>query len=191
MVVFVALIAPFILFLGGAYLLHFPWTLGLFYALNLAIMYVIIWALANQCIKIYSQSMVLAEQSLILARKQIFLSFPMVRNLELSVPIERIEEITLQQSRISYQLTLRFRQDEKTMGVDLDLNPLKIENKIILEQVLQQNAGIELDKASQGILDKYNNEVMSWRASYTLSFFVIALALIIFPVVSIMLGSKL
>lgn len=191
MVALFALAVPFILFIGGAYILHFPWTLGLFYAFNLAIMYVIIWSLANQCIKIFSQTMVLQEHSLVLARKQIFLSFPMVRSLELQIPVESIEEITLQQSRISYQMTARFRQDGKTLGVDLDLNPLKVENKTVLQQLLQLNTGIKIDKPSRGILDKYNNEVMSWRASYTLSFFVIALALIVFPIVSIMLGSKL
>jgi len=161
------------------------------YAFNFVILYFIIWSLASQVIKVFTQTMALEEECLVLGRKQIFFSFPIWRELGLQIPVNSIEEIHLKQTKIGYLLITRFNQDGKTMGVDLDINPLKGENKSILEHVLKLNTGIKLNETSREILEMYHNEFLSWKASYTLSFFVISLALIIFPIVSIMLGSKL
>lgn len=191
MVLLLAIITPFILFVGGAYVFGFPVTLGFLFAFNFAVMYLIIWSLANQCTKVFTQTMAVEEGCLVLARRQIFSTFPILRDLELQIPVDSIKEINLQQTRVGYLLTARFDQDGKIMGVDLDINPLKRENKATLDKVLKLNDKIKLDEASREIFEKYNNEALSWRASYTLSFFVVVLALIIFPVVSIMLGSKL
>lgn len=161
------------------------------YVFNVAIIYLVIWSLASQVTKVFTQTMALEEGDLVLSRKQIIFSFPILRELGLQIPVSSIEEINLQQTRVGYFLITRFNQDGKTMGVDLDINPLKGENKVILEQILKLNSKINVDEGSLRILEKYKNEALSWKASYTLSFFVIALALIIFPVITIMLGSKL
>ena len=191
MVLLLALVTSLILIIGGTYLFSLPITLGFLYAFNFAVIYLIIWVLANQCIKVFTQTIKVEEGCLFLAQKQLFSTFPILRNLDLQIQVESIEEIDLEPTRIGYLLTARFNQDGKTMGVDLDLNPLKGENKAVLEQVLKLNSGIKIAEASRGILEKYNNEALAWRASYTLSFFVVALSLIIFPVVSIILGSKI
>lgn len=191
MVLLLALVTSLVLIIGGAYFFSLPITLGFLYAFNFAVIYLIIWVLANQCIKVFTQTMAVEEGCLVLAQKQLFSTFPILRNLDLQIPVDSIEEIDLQSTRIGYLLTAHFNQNGKTMGVDLDLNPLKGENKAVLEQVLKLNPRIKLAEASRGILEKYNHEALSWRASYTLSFFVVALALIIFPVVSIILGSKI
>lgn len=191
MVLLIALIASIVLFIGGAYFFSIPITLGFLYAFNFTVIYLIIWFLANQCTKVFTQTMAVKEGCLVLAQKQIFAAFPILRNLDLQIPVDRIEEINLQTTRIGYLLTAQFNQDGKTMGVDLDINPLKRQNKVVLEQVMKLNPRIKVEEASVGILENYNHEALRWRASYTLSFFVVALAMVIFPIVSIILGSNL
>ncbi|MDT3699643.1 MAG: hypothetical protein RO469_09455 [Thermincola sp.] len=160
-------------------------------AFNLVVMYFVIWSLAGQCIKVFTQTMSLQAGLLVLSRKQLFFSFPVLREAGLEIPVNSIGEISLEQTRVGYLLTARFNQDGKAMGVDLDINPLKVENRVVLEQVLKSNNRIKLDEPSAKIMENYGSKALSWKASFILSFLVISLALIIFPIVSLMLGAKL
>ncbi len=187
----VILVVPFILFLGGAYILHYPVTLAVLYGLNFGLMYLVLWAIANQILKIQTQRMTISEGNLLLSRKQMYMSFPIINKLELEVPLDSIRDISLATTRVGYLLTLRFDQEGKTMGVDLDINPLSCENGEVLQEVLTRMPDITADEGTRKTLCDYTKEILLWKGNYMLSFFVLSLALVIFLAVSIYLGTKL
>ena len=191
MLLFVVLLTPFILFLGGAYVLHYPVTLGLLYAFNLVLMYIVLWMLANQVMLIYTQKMGIENEELLLSRKQIFLSLPVIRVLDLNVSLKDIKKISLSSTRIGYFLTMRFDHGDKTMGIDLDLNPLSIKNRDVLQLVLSNPLGITTDEGTARILDEYSRMMGSWKGNYVFSFLVLGLALVAFLVISLLLGMKI
>lgn len=190
MVFLVILLTPFVIFLAGAYVLNYPLTVGILYAFNLALIYVVLWAVGNQVVKVFTQKLSINGDSLILARKELFLRFPMLADLDLAIPLKGITDFSLKQTRIGYLFTLRFNQEGKTMGVDLDLNPLRPENGRTLSEVLAGNPKMNVDEETKTILAEYSNKALSWRGSYLFSFFILGMALVIFFVVSVYLGTK-
>lgn len=188
-VMLILLVFPFILFLGGAYVLNYPLSVGMLYALNMSLIYIVLWFLVNQIVKVQTQRMKVSGGLLLLSRKQLFLSPPVLRRLDLEVPLEQIKKISLSPTRVGYLLTVRFRENDKTMGVDLDINPLRVENKTALADVLRQFPGIEFDRESRRILEEFENKMLAWRGTYVSSLFVLALALVVFFAVGVYLGA--
>ncbi len=186
--VFLTVVVPFLLFVGGAYLLHYPVSLGFFYGLNMALMYLVLWKVVNQVIKIQTQKMGLSGCSLVLSCKQLFTSPPVFRHLDLEVPLSRIRTINLLPTRLGYLLTIRFEQEGKMMGLDMDLNPLRLENKDVLRQVLTGAPEVEIDQETENVLNRYADRVRSWKGSYAFSLAVLGLALTVFLLISLYLG---
>ncbi len=189
--IFLTLLAvPFLLLIGGAYILDYPVGLGILYGLNLALIYLVLWKVVNQIIKVHTQKMSISGNNLILSCKQMFTSFPVFRHLDLEVPLYCIRSLRLLSTRIGYLLTVHFEQDGKTKGVDLDINPLRIENRDTLREVLSGSPGVEIDKTTENVLDGYAKNVSSWKGSYIFSLLILVLALIIFLFVSVYLGTR-
>lgn len=184
------LVFPFLFFIGGAYVLGYPAGLGLLYGINVTLIYIVALAVANRVVRIHSQRLEIHDGNLILSRKQMSLSSPITCQCEMAVPIEDISTVELQQTRAGYELTVRFEEAGKMMGVDLDINPLKSENRHTLERVLRINPDIEVNKQTREVLDRFEEQVSSWKGSYLLSLLVIGLSLAVFFVISIYLGAK-
>lgn len=49
---------------------------------------------------------------------------------------------------------------------------------------------MNVDEETKTILAEYSNKALSWRGSYLFSFFILGMALVIFFVVSVYLGTK-
>lgn len=185
----VAVLFPFALFITGAYLFEYPVTLGILYATNIVLIYVVLWMVINQIIKVQSQAMQIYGASLLLSRKEMFLSFPIIHKLALEIPLASLRSICLLPTRLGYQLKVRFEEAGKTMGVDLDLNPLRTANKDVLQQLLVQTPGLICDETTEQCLQEYERKVRAWKGSYLFSLSLIACALVIFILTSIYLGT--
>ncbi len=188
MILLILITVPFILFLGGAYAMHYPLPLGVLYSLNVALMSVVLWIVASQITKIHTQRLEISGNDLKLSRKQLYFSFPALRLTELEIPLELVRGISLLPTRAGYLMTVRFAQEDKTMGVDLDINPLRIENRDTINRVLEQVQGVSTDDVTRKTLLEYDKKLLSWKSNYMLSFFVIGLALVIFFFISLYLG---
>jgi hypothetical protein len=188
-VLLVILIAfPFVLFLGGAYVMDYAMPLGVLYALNFALISVVLWSVANQVTKIHTQRLEISGSNLKLSRKQLYFTFPAIRVTELEIPLELVRGISLQSTRAGYLMTARFAQEDKTMGVDFDINPLRVENRDTINRVLELVKGVKTDDVTQNTLLEYDQKLLSWKSNYMLSFFVIGVALVIFFFISLYLG---
>lgn len=176
---------PFILFIGGSYILHYPVTLGALYGFNMAMIYLVGLGVSNQMIKVFTQKLEIAGDNLILARKQIFGSFPIIRELNLEVPLDHIAGLTLQPTRVGYLMKVNFQQDGKRMGADLDINPLENKNRSIINELFSRYPKIETDETTRGILSDYDNKILSWRGTYMFSLAVIGIALAVFFMISL------
>ncbi|WP_418790307.1 hypothetical protein [Phosphitispora sp. TUW77] len=188
MLLVILIVFPFIFFLGGSYFLDYPMPLGMLYSLNIALISVVIWFVASQIMKVHTQRLEIIGSDLRLSRKQLYLSFPVIRLTELALPLEHIKEISLLSTRAGYMMTVRFDQEDKTMGVDIDINPLRVENRDIINRVLELVKGVKTDAETQKTLLEYDKKLLLWKTSYMLSFFVMGLALIIFFFISLYLG---
>jgi len=188
MLLVIALVSPFFLFISGAYIFDYPAPLGVLYGLNVALIYVVLWFVANQAIKVHSQKMSILGNNLYLSRKQIFFSTPVVRRLELEVPLDSVRAVSLVPTKVGYQMTVRFDQGDKTLGVDLDLNPLKTENRDVLARLLAAVPGLNCDETTGKCLEEYEKKIFSWKGSYVFSLLLIGFALVIFLFVSIYMG---
>jgi len=184
----ILIVFPFVLFLGGAYLLDYAMPLGVLYSLNFALMSVVLWSVANQVTKIHTQRLEISGDNLKLSRKQLYFTFPAIRVTELEIPLEFVREISLQSTRAGYMMTARFAQEDKTMGVDFDINPLRVENRDTINRVLELVKGVKTDDVTQNTLLEYDQKLLSWKSNYMLSFFVIGVALVIFFFISLYLG---
>lgn len=184
------LVFPFILFIGGSYVLGYPVGLGILYSVNVALIYLVMLSITNRIVKIYTQRLEIRGILLVLSCKQMGRSFPVMSGCDLEVPIADIKSLILIQTRAGYELTVQFECDGKLMGVDLDINPLKPENGKLVERVLELNPAIEVNPETREILNNYEKKVASWKGSYLLSLFVVALALIVFFVISVYLGAR-
>lgn len=187
---FLLLIIPPVLFVGGAYLLDYPLSLAALYGINVALMYVVLWAGGNQIIKLQSQQMIIAGQYLKLFRKQLSMIWPLIRQSELEITLNDLRGISLQQTRIGYLLTLRFQQDDKVMGTDLDLNPLRPENRDVLQRVLQMYPGVTTDETTAKIFAEFEKRMASWKAHFGFSLLLVGIAIAVFFAVSVFLGIK-
>jgi len=74
------------------------------------------------------------------------------------------------------------------MGVDFDINPLRVENRDTINRVLELVEGVKTDDVTQNTLLEYDKKLLSWKSNYMLSFFVIGVALVIFFFISLYLG---
>lgn len=191
MFLFLTLFIPFTLFLGGAYVLDYPLALGLLYGFNMILMYLVLWKVSDQVVKVQTQKMSISGDSLVLMHKKVFTSFPVVRHVDLEVPLDRIRGITLTPTHAGYFLTIRFEQEGKTMGVDMDINPLSTANRDTIQAVLKAVPGVETDKGTEDLLNSYEDKALSWKWVYLCSGFVLILALGIFLFISIYLGTKI
>lgn len=185
-----AVCVPFILFIGGSFLLNYPATLGVLYSFNLTLIYLVLWAALNQAVKINSQNMCIEENKLQMMRKKIYMSFPLVRGSDIEIPLDSIRAISLVSSGIGYQLTVRFLHEDKVLGIDLDINPLKPANAEILRNIAGRSE-VTVDEGTQKILDKYEEKIPSWRRVYFITVTVIFLALAVFLGVSLYFGSRM
>lgn len=183
-----AVCIPFILFVGGSFLLNYPATLGVLYSFNLTLIYLVLWACLNQAVKIGSQEMWIKENKLQMMRKKIYMSFPLLRGSDIEIPLDSIRAISLVSSGVGYQLTVRFMHQDKVLGIDLDINPLKPGNAVILRDI----AGlpeVAVDEGTQKILDKFEEKINSWKRVYFISVTVIILALVVFLGASLYYGA--
>jgi len=85
---------------------------------------------------------------------------------------------------------LIFEQEGKTMGLDLDINPLRIENRDILTEVITRVPGIEVAQTTKTVLNDYGKKALAWKGTYVFSLLLLAVALVIFLAVSIFLGME-
>lgn len=191
MFLFLTLFIPFTLFLGGAYVFHYPPALGLLYGFNMVLMYLVLWKVSDQVVKVQTQKMSISGDSLVLMHQKVFTSFPVVRHMDLEVPLDSIRGITLTPTHVGYFLTVRFEQEGKTMGVDMDINPLSTANRDTIQAVLKAVPGVETDKGTEDLLNSYEDKALSWKWTYMCSGFVLILALAIFLFISIFLGTRL
>ena len=189
-ILLLTLVFPFVLFIGGSYVLGYPVGVGILYSVNVALIYLVMLAINNQIIKIHTQQLEIRGSLLVLSCKQMGRSFPLMRRSDLEVPIGDIKNLLMIQTRAGYELTVQFEIDGKLMGVDLDINPLIPKNGMTIERVLGLNPAIEVDPETRGILNNYEKKVALWKGSYLLSLFVVALALIVFFIISVYLGAK-
>lgn len=190
MLLIATLLVPFILFIGGSILLHYPLSLGALYAVNVMLIYVVLWAVFNQAIRINSQIIKIEANMLVILRKQLYMSFPVVRVSDIEIPVADIREVLLVPTGVGYQLTIRFSSEDKMMGVDVDLNPLNLNNPRVINDLLKLQPGVVCDKSTKKILFEYNNKITAWKRNYVLSVAVIALALVTFLGISIYLGTR-
>lgn len=190
MLFIVAILVPFILFLGGSFLLHYPITLGALYAVNFVMIYMVLWAVVNQVVKINTQKIEIEGNALVLIRKKMFISVPLLREQDIEIPLSEIREITLIPTGVGYQLTVRFASQEKLLGMDIDINPLNSRNQEIIKKVLKLKPEIIIDDKSLKILDEYSDKIASWKTVYFMSTVVICLALILFLGISLYIGPK-
>lgn len=190
MLIILTVVIPFAMFLGGAYLLHYPVTLGLLYAFNMVLVYLVLWAAANQITKIYTQRIEIQAHKLVLLRDQLYTSFPILRKSDIEISIENVKNIALTQTSIGYLLTVLFEEENKQMGIDLDINPLRTENVDTLKEVLGQIPSLQINQTTTDILDNYQKKTMTWRGNYIFSLTVLGVALGIFLIISIFLGLR-
>lgn len=183
-----AVCIPFILLVGGSFLLNYPATLGVLYSFNLTLIYLVLWAALNQAIKISSQEMWIKENKLLMMRKKIYMSFPLIRGSDIEIPLDAIRAISLVSSGVGYQLTVRFLHEDKVLGIDLDINPLKRANAAILRDIAKRPE-VTVDEGTQKILDKYEEKISSWKRVYFISVTVIFLALAVFLGASLYIGA--
>ena len=188
MLLLIMILVPFVLFLGGVYVLEYPLPLGIMYSFNFALVSVVMWAVINQVTKIHTQVLEVNGGNLRLTRKQLYLSFPLIRLTELEIPLESLMGFRLQPTRAGYLLSVQFKEENKTMGVDLDINPLNVANRDVLNLILKYSEDAEIDEVTEKTLQEYDIKLLSWKSSYMMSFFVIGLALVIFFFISLYLG---
>lgn len=191
MLFIVTLLVPFILFIGGSYLLHYPLTLGVLYAFNVTLIYFVLWAVFNQAVKINTQTIALEGDMLHLLRKKLFMSFPLIREQDLEIPLAKIREIDLIPTGVGYELTVRFADQEKFFGIDMDINPLNSRNPEMIRKVLTIKPDIVIDEKTKKTLDEFEEKMTSWKNVYLISTAVIFLALFLFFAVSIYLAPKI
>jgi hypothetical protein len=182
------LLVPFAMFVGGSFYLNYPVTLGLLYGFNFILMYIVLWKVIGQIIEIHTQKMSISNGNLILTREQLNTSFPLICRADLIILISAIKVIHLIPTRIGYLLKVRFEEEDKIMGIDLDINPLHIENKEVLLQAMALVGGLQIDSQTQEVLDSYNKKLASWKGNYVVSLALIAVALVMFLAVSLFLG---
>lgn len=183
-----AVCVPFILFVGGSFLFNYPATLAVLYSFNLTLIYVVLWAAINQAVKINTQEMRIAGNKLLMMRKKIYMSFPLVRGADIEIPLDAIREISLVSSGVGYQLTVRFLHEDKVLGIDLDINPLKPANAVILRDIAGRSE-VTVDERTLKILDKYEEKIPSWKRVYFISVSVIFMALAVFIGASLYFGA--
>ncbi len=191
MLLLAAMLIPFIVFLGGSFLLHYPPTLGFLYSVNVVLIYLVLWAVLNQAVKINTQKIGIEGNNLVLIRKKLFMSFPLLREQDLEIPLAQIREIILVPTGVGYQLTVRFAHKEKLIGIDIDINPLYLRNSEIIKKVLELKPEISIDEKSLKILNEFKDKITSWKNVYLMSTLVICLALVIFLGISVYFGHKL
>lgn len=191
MLIAVTLLVPFVLFVGGSYVLNYPVTLGVLYAFNVTLIYLVLWAVFNQTVKIHTQKIRVEGDRLILLRKKLYMSFPLLRVTDIEIPLADIRELSLVPTGVGYQLTVRFVHEERLFGIDIDINPLNPDNAETIRKMAGLYTDIGFDERTQKILDEFETKIPSWKGVYIISALVICFALAVFFAVSIYLGTRL
>jgi|GEM_PF-3596045 len=190
LLLFSIVVLPFVIFVGGAYAFNYPVTLGVLYGFNVAVMCLVLWAAANQVCKVYTQKIETKGDMLVLSRHQMHMSVPLLRVSQLEIPLAGIRSINLQLTRIGYLLTVKFLEDGKLLGTDLDINPLRPENRDVLTGLINSLPETEVGEGTNDVLHDWEKRKLSWKGNYVFSTFVFLLALVILAAVSFYLGMK-